>query len=307
MGRPSSRRRPRSGAAIRLPTTVRRTRIPPADRDGRPAQGQRRPVIRRWATPPPGPHACAVRGVGIVSQQRRGSRPFGRPEQPCPTSRATASPYPSCRYRDEGVAVLSTQATDLHIPPTPATSDVPFNVRSNVRSTLGGHDEGAGNQRRSQEPRRLVDAVIDDAEECIIPRGGGRAVVMVSLDECPACRLHGSAVAAFSLSRPRTRAHSMRAIALHQGPMVRMQDQSGPDATPCEPPDHRHRRSIAGAFSQLTPQPGNHVSATAGRLINNRACRNASRGTDRHRPACWRASSGLPLRCHRFDPLDWAR
>ncbi|MEU1965504.1 type II toxin-antitoxin system Phd/YefM family antitoxin [Micromonospora sediminicola] len=29
----------------------------------------------------------------------------------------------------------------------------------------------------------VVDAVIDDAEECIIPRGGGKAVVMVSLDE----------------------------------------------------------------------------------------------------------------------------
>ena len=29
----------------------------------------------------------------------------------------------------------------------------------------------------------MVDAVIDDAEECVIPRGGGKAVVMVSLDE----------------------------------------------------------------------------------------------------------------------------
>lgn len=29
----------------------------------------------------------------------------------------------------------------------------------------------------------VVDSVIDDAEECVIPRGGGRAVVMVSLDE----------------------------------------------------------------------------------------------------------------------------
>jgi antitoxin YefM len=29
----------------------------------------------------------------------------------------------------------------------------------------------------------VVDAVIDDAEECVIPRGGGKAVVMVSLDE----------------------------------------------------------------------------------------------------------------------------
>jgi antitoxin YefM len=29
----------------------------------------------------------------------------------------------------------------------------------------------------------VVDAVIDDAEECVIPRGGGNAVVIVSLDE----------------------------------------------------------------------------------------------------------------------------
>jgi antitoxin YefM len=29
----------------------------------------------------------------------------------------------------------------------------------------------------------VVDAVIEDAEECVIPRGGGKAVVMVSLDE----------------------------------------------------------------------------------------------------------------------------
>jgi antitoxin YefM len=29
----------------------------------------------------------------------------------------------------------------------------------------------------------VVDSVIDDAEECVIPRGGGRAVVIVSLDE----------------------------------------------------------------------------------------------------------------------------
>lgn len=29
----------------------------------------------------------------------------------------------------------------------------------------------------------VVDAVIDDAEECVIPRGGGKAVVIVSLDE----------------------------------------------------------------------------------------------------------------------------
>ncbi|MBB2944208.1 antitoxin YefM [Actinoplanes lutulentus] len=29
----------------------------------------------------------------------------------------------------------------------------------------------------------VVDAVIDDAEETVIPRGGGRAVVIVSLDE----------------------------------------------------------------------------------------------------------------------------
>ncbi|GAA4587174.1 type II toxin-antitoxin system prevent-host-death family antitoxin [Actinoplanes octamycinicus] len=29
----------------------------------------------------------------------------------------------------------------------------------------------------------VVDAVIDDAEEAVIPRGGGRAVVIVSLDE----------------------------------------------------------------------------------------------------------------------------
>jgi antitoxin YefM len=29
----------------------------------------------------------------------------------------------------------------------------------------------------------VVDGVIDDAEECVIPRGGGKAVVMVSLDE----------------------------------------------------------------------------------------------------------------------------
>lgn len=29
----------------------------------------------------------------------------------------------------------------------------------------------------------VVDSVIDDAEECVIPRGGGKAVVMVSLDE----------------------------------------------------------------------------------------------------------------------------
>ena len=29
----------------------------------------------------------------------------------------------------------------------------------------------------------VLDAVIDDAEECVIPRGGGRAAVIVSLDE----------------------------------------------------------------------------------------------------------------------------
>lgn len=29
----------------------------------------------------------------------------------------------------------------------------------------------------------VVDAVIDDAEECVIPRGGGKAVVIVSLDD----------------------------------------------------------------------------------------------------------------------------
>jgi antitoxin YefM len=29
----------------------------------------------------------------------------------------------------------------------------------------------------------VVDSVIDDAEECVIPRGGGNAVVIVSLDE----------------------------------------------------------------------------------------------------------------------------
>jgi antitoxin YefM len=29
----------------------------------------------------------------------------------------------------------------------------------------------------------VVDTVIDDAEECVIPRGGGKAVVIVSLDE----------------------------------------------------------------------------------------------------------------------------
>jgi antitoxin YefM len=29
----------------------------------------------------------------------------------------------------------------------------------------------------------VVDMVIDDAEECVIPRGGGKAVVIVSLDE----------------------------------------------------------------------------------------------------------------------------
>jgi antitoxin YefM len=29
----------------------------------------------------------------------------------------------------------------------------------------------------------VVDSVIDDSEECVIPRNGGRAVVMVSLDE----------------------------------------------------------------------------------------------------------------------------
>jgi antitoxin YefM len=29
----------------------------------------------------------------------------------------------------------------------------------------------------------VVDSVIDDAEECVIPRGGGQAVVIVSLDE----------------------------------------------------------------------------------------------------------------------------
>jgi antitoxin YefM len=29
----------------------------------------------------------------------------------------------------------------------------------------------------------VVDAVIDDAEECVIPRGGGKAVVIVSFDE----------------------------------------------------------------------------------------------------------------------------
>lgn len=29
----------------------------------------------------------------------------------------------------------------------------------------------------------VVDSVIDDAEECIIPRGAGKAVVIVSLDE----------------------------------------------------------------------------------------------------------------------------
>ena len=28
----------------------------------------------------------------------------------------------------------------------------------------------------------VVDAVIEDAEECVIPRGGGKAVVIVSLD-----------------------------------------------------------------------------------------------------------------------------
>lgn len=29
----------------------------------------------------------------------------------------------------------------------------------------------------------VVDSVIDDCEECVIPRNGGKAVVMVSLDE----------------------------------------------------------------------------------------------------------------------------
>lgn len=29
----------------------------------------------------------------------------------------------------------------------------------------------------------VVDSVIDDAEVCVIPRGGGKAVVIVSLDE----------------------------------------------------------------------------------------------------------------------------
>jgi antitoxin YefM len=29
----------------------------------------------------------------------------------------------------------------------------------------------------------VVDSVIDDSEECVIPRGGGKAVVIVSLDE----------------------------------------------------------------------------------------------------------------------------
>ncbi|WP_212998765.1 type II toxin-antitoxin system Phd/YefM family antitoxin [Winogradskya consettensis] len=31
--------------------------------------------------------------------------------------------------------------------------------------------------------RKNLAAVVDDAEECVIPRGGGKAVVMVSLDE----------------------------------------------------------------------------------------------------------------------------
>jgi antitoxin YefM len=34
----------------------------------------------------------------------------------------------------------------------------------------------------------VVDAVIDDAEECVIPRGGGKAVVIVSLDVWNAMR-----------------------------------------------------------------------------------------------------------------------
>ncbi|RSM48987.1 hypothetical protein DMB66_45450 [Actinoplanes sp. ATCC 53533] len=34
----------------------------------------------------------------------------------------------------------------------------------------------------------VVDMVIDDAEECVIPRGGGKAVVIVSLDEWNAMR-----------------------------------------------------------------------------------------------------------------------
>jgi antitoxin YefM len=29
----------------------------------------------------------------------------------------------------------------------------------------------------------VIDSVIDDAEECVIPRAGGKAVVIVSLDE----------------------------------------------------------------------------------------------------------------------------
>jgi antitoxin YefM len=34
----------------------------------------------------------------------------------------------------------------------------------------------------------VVDMVIDDAEECVIPRGAGKAVVIVSLDEWNAMR-----------------------------------------------------------------------------------------------------------------------
>ncbi len=34
----------------------------------------------------------------------------------------------------------------------------------------------------------VIDSVIDDAEECVVPRGGGKAVVIVSLDEWNAMR-----------------------------------------------------------------------------------------------------------------------
>lgn len=47
----------------------------------------------------------------------------------------------------------------------------------------------------------VMDMVIDDAEECVIPRGGSRAVVIVSLEPAVGTQRH----LAGPLADPRTR------------------------------------------------------------------------------------------------------
>jgi antitoxin YefM len=77
----------------------------------------------------------------------------------------------------------------------------------------------------------VVDSVIDDAEECVIPRGGGKAVVIVSLDEWNAMNetLHvlGSASNARRL---------LESIAQADAGLLEEHPLAAPDA-PTAPPD----------------------------------------------------------------------